>query len=405
MKKLIAILSAMTLLLGVICLGGCQTPETPGRVYFINMRPEADETWQKLAQTYTESTGVEVKVVSVDPDSYYAEVVAAMNSDWAPSVFQCVDAEDLKRWEGYAMDLTETAVYKACDARGFDLKDEQGKVRGIGYAYQVYGIVVNTALLTLAGYTVEEITDFESLKAVAEDITARQEELGFSAFASSGVDGNIIRQMINLPLYYSRKTGEDVSLELYRNMWDLYLQNGSCDMEQLENQTALHGYNDFTTGKAVFYHSDAAVYDRLLTSGMKAEELTMIPLYCGAEGEEQAGLCCGTEDYLVVNAKASEKDQAATLKFLEWVATSDFSLETLAREFGGVAFKKAKVPENVFFHAAGDLYEAEKYTVTWEHKQLVRSDNWNDSFMIALQAYSLGQADWAEVEEAFANCK
>lgn len=405
MKKWMAIVTALTVLLSLVCLSGCQAEETPGRVYFINLRPEADETWQKLAQTYTEITGVEVKVKSVEPDSYYAEVVAAMNSDWVPSMFQCVDSQDLKQWEGYALDLTDTGVYKACDTRGFDLTDGDGKVRAIGYAYQVYGIAVNTALLKQAGYELEQITDYESLKAVAEDITHRSGELGFSAFASSGTDDYVARMMAGVSAYYAKTLGQEAAMEAYRRMWDLYVENGSCRELQLQDCTALHGYNDFTTGKAVFYHTDASVYDRLMSSGMEGKDLTMIPLYCGADGEENAGLCCGTEDYLVVNAKASEKDREQTLKFLEWVATSDVGLEALAQQFGGVAFKKAKAPENVFFHAAGALYDAEKYTVTWDHKQLVASENWENQFLPALSSYSSGQGDWAAVKTAYQSCQ
>ena len=53
----------------------------------------------------------------------------------------------------------------------------------------------------------------------------------------------------------------------------------------------------------MFYQSDAAVYDRLVAAGMDPEMLTMIPLYCGAAGEENAGLCCGTEDYLLPHSR------------------------------------------------------------------------------------------------------
>ncbi len=44
-------------------------------------------------------------------------------------------------------------------------------------------------LLSQAGYTVDDIQNFETLKAVAEDITARTDELGFAAFTSAGMDG------------------------------------------------------------------------------------------------------------------------------------------------------------------------------------------------------------------------
>lgn len=56
---------------------------------------------------------------------------------------------------------------------------------------------------------------------------------------------------------------------------------------------------------------------------MNPDDLTMIPIYCGVEGEEQAGLCTGTENYWSINKNASEADINATIDFLTWVVTSD----------------------------------------------------------------------------------
>lgn len=400
MRKLIAILTVIMLLLSLVCLTGCEQETPVGRVYFINSNPEADEMWQKLAQEYTETTGVQVKVYSVSQENAYAEVLAAMNSDWVPSMFLCQDQEELKRWEGYVLELTDSAVYKACDERGFNLEDDQGKVWGVGYSYQVFGMIVNTQLLTQAGYEVTDITDFASLKAVAEDITARREELGFAAFASAGTDARFAQQIANMVQYYDAQ-----DLENFKNLWDLYLDNAQCTREEMEGMSQLHAYNAFTSGEAVFYQNDAGCYDRLISAGMEAENLTMIPLYCGVEGEENAGLCCGTEDYWVVNAKAPIQDQEATLKFLEWVVNTDSCLQALAQQFGGVPFKKARTPENVFFHAAGALYDAGKYTVTWEYADLVQSRAWTEQFLSALKNYSQNMGDWAAVEAAYAACK
>lgn len=60
----------------------------------------------------------------------------------------------------------------------FNLVDENGKTKAIGYCYESFGIIVNKALLEQAGYTLDDITDFASLKAVADDIHARAGELG-----------------------------------------------------------------------------------------------------------------------------------------------------------------------------------------------------------------------------------
>ena len=44
--------------------GGSGSDEAKGKVYYLNFKPEADEYWQELAETYTEETGVEVTVLT-----------------------------------------------------------------------------------------------------------------------------------------------------------------------------------------------------------------------------------------------------------------------------------------------------------------------------------------------------
>ena len=47
-----------------------KTAEAAGSVYYLNFKPEVDEVWQKLAQEYTEETGVPVKVVTAASGTY-----------------------------------------------------------------------------------------------------------------------------------------------------------------------------------------------------------------------------------------------------------------------------------------------------------------------------------------------
>ena len=70
----------------------------------------------------------------------------------------------------------------------YALKDGD-QMLGIGYVIESYGLITNKTLLEKAGYTVDDIKSFADLKKVAEDITARKDELGFSAFSSAGMDG------------------------------------------------------------------------------------------------------------------------------------------------------------------------------------------------------------------------
>ena len=108
---------------------------------------------------------------------------------------------------------------------------------GVAYVIERYGLIVNTTLLAEAGYEVSDIQSFEDLKAVAEDITARSDELGFAAFTSAGMDGSsdwrFKTHLANLPIYFeyqdrgisSTDAIEGTYLDNYRAMWDLYINN------------------------------------------------------------------------------------------------------------------------------------------------------------------------------------
>ena len=48
----------------------------------------------------------------------------------------------------------------------------------------------------------------------------------------------------------------------------------------------------------------------------------MMPIYIGVDGEENQGLCTGSENYWCVNNKASEEDIQATLDFLAVVCST-----------------------------------------------------------------------------------
>jgi raffinose/stachyose/melibiose transport system substrate-binding protein len=129
----------------------------------------------------------------------------------------------------------------------------------------------------------------------------------------------------------------------------------------------------------------------------------MIPIYCGAEGEEKAGLCCGTENCWAVNAKAAPEDIQATLDFIYWVVTSDEGTQMMAEQLGPIPFKNAKTPENVFFAAANDYTAAGNYVVTWAFNHTPNVDSWRATVVSALAAYSADPSDanWDAVVSAF----
>ena len=387
-----------------------------GSVYYLNFKPEADQAWQDLAKLYTEKTGVEVKVVTAAGGNYSDTLTAEMAKDAAPTLFQCGNAQGLLDWNDYCIDFTGTKVLDEMTTSDFNLTDETGAVKCIGYCYEAFGIIVNVELLEKAGHTLDEITNFETLKAVAEDIHARSAELGFDAFSSAGLDGSsswrFSGHLANMPLYYEFRddgvtaqpaTITGAYLDNYRNIWDLYINNSSIATTSLPTATGDMSTGEFKEGKAVFYQNGTWEYAGLVEAGMNPEKLAMIPIYCGVEGEEQAGLACGTENCWAVNAKASEADIQATLDFIYWVVTSDEGTKMMAEEFGPIPFKNAKESENVFFNDANEYMANGNYTVTWAFNHTPNVDSWRATVVTALAAYSADQTDanWANVVSAF----
>jgi len=393
------------------------TPAEPasGSVYYLNFKPEADEAWQKLAATYTEQTGVPVKVVTAASGTYDTTLAAELDKSSAPTLFQCGNQGAINSYGDYCYPLDGTAIMDQMTTDAFNLKGEDGQTLSIGYCYEAFGIIVNKALLEKAGHSIDEITDFASLKAVADDIHARAEELGFDAFSSAGLDGSsswrFSGHLANMPLFYEFRddnvteqpaTITGAYLENFKNIWDLYTTDTATTGAALATATGDESEAEFGEGKAVFYQNGTWEYSNLTgTFGMNPDDLAMIPIYCGVEGEEKAGLCAGTENCWAINNESSEEDIQATIDFLVWVVTSDEGTTMLAQEFGPCPFKDAKEPENVFFQNANKYTAEGNYVVTWAFNWTPAVDDWRAAVVDALTQYTAGTGDWAAVETAF----
>ena len=416
-KKLLSVALCATMVAGL--LAGCgsssksdkASSDSKGSVYWLNFKPEADEALQGIAKTYEKEKGVKVKVVTAASGNYNSTLTSEMGKSAAPTLFVVGNQAAVKTWDDYCIDLKDTDVYKELSTDAFNLKDENGKVASMGYCYESYGIIVNKKLLKKAGYEITDIKDFASLKSVAEDIHKRADKLGFDAFTSSGMDDasswRFTGHLANMSLFYEgRDDGwkeapaeiKGTYLDNFKNVWDLYINNSKYDKKTL----ATGGYDaeaEFKKGEAVFYQNGTWEYDALKKS-ISDDDMQMIPIYCGVEGEEKAGLCSGTENCWAVNAKASKADQKATLEFMKWLVTSKEGTKVMAEQFGAIPYKKAADSGNVFLKNANDLLEAGNYNVDWTFNYTPNVDEWRASLVAAMNKYDAG-GSWDDVKTAF----
>ena len=382
-----------------------------GQVYYLNFKPEQDEQWQALAKSYTEQTGVPVTVVTAASGTYEETLTAEIAKDEAPTLFQVNGPVGLANWSDYCYDLTGSEILSNLTSDSFALKNGD-EVAGIAYVIESYGIITNVELLEKAGYTTGDIKSFEDLKKVAEDITARSSELGFSAFTSTGMDGSsdwrFKTHLANLPIYFEyqedgisdTKAIKGTYLDNYKQIFDLYINNSTCSPKELATKTGDDAENEFAEGKAVFFQNGSWEYGNLIGKGMTDDQLKMIPIYIGVGDEANQGLCTGTENFWCVNNEASEEDIEATLTFINWCVSSDEGTQAMADMGFTIPFKNAKENPNVFVQQDAAYTAEGKVPVSWNFTTMP-SEEWKNGVGSALTAYAAGTGDWDAVVTAF----
>ncbi len=410
------------------------TDEGAGSVYYLNFKPEQDQAWQDLAAAYTEETGVDVTVITAADGTYEQTLKSEMAKEEAPTLFQVNGPVGLANWESYCLDLSDSALYSHLTNDEFALKSDSGEVQGIAYVIETYGIIYNKAILNdyctmdnAVVSSIDEINNFKTLKAVADDIQSRLDEIndefGYDlqgAFTSAGMDGSsdwrFKTHLANLPIYYEYKDRgisstdaiEGTYLDNYKQIWDLYITDSTCEPGLLSSKTGDEAESEFGMEEAVFYQNGTWEYGNLTDDNngylVTADDLGMMPIYIGVDGEENQGLCTGSENYWCVNKEASEEDVQATLDFLAWVVESDAGRDSMTNVMNFVTpfdtFTGDYEADNVFIQQANQYIADGKTPVTWNFST-IPSENWKDGVGSALLEYAQGTGDWDGVVTAF----
>lgn len=394
-----------------------------GSVYYLNFKPEQADQWVDLAKKYTDQTGVPVTVVTAASGTYEQTLKSEMAKSEAPTLFQVNGPVGLASWKDYCYDLKDSAVYKDLSSDDFALKQD-GAVKGIAYVIETYGLIYNKKLLNdyiatdgAVISSADQINNFKTLKAVADDIQAKKDKLGIQgAFTSAGFDASsdwrFKTHLANLPVYYEYKADGITStpaikgtyLDNFKQIFDLYITDSTCAPTLLSGKTGEDAASEFALGEAVFYQNGTWAYNDIKGNDVADEDLGMLPIYIGVDGEENQGLCTGSENYWCVNSKASPENIQATLDFLQWVVESETGKDALAKDMGFVTpfttFTADYLPANPLVAAADEDAKKGNYTVTWNFTTMP-SEEWKNKLGSAMLEYAQGTGSWDAVKSAF----
>ena len=229
----------------------------------------------------------------------------------------------------------------------------------------------------------------------------------------SSSDWRFKTHLANLPIDYEYKDKgigetdaiEGTYLDQYKQIFDLYITDATCEPAMIATKTGDDSTAEFALGEAVFYQNGTWAYQNIIDAGLLTDDdLGMMPIYIGAPGEENQGLCTGSENYWCINKNASEADIKATEDFLNWVVTSDTGRDSIANQMGFVTpfdtFDDGYTPANVLVDASNASIDAGQTQVSWNFST-IPSEGWKDGVGAALTEYAQGTGEWDAVKTAF----
>ncbi|AKK03147.1 ABC transporter substrate-binding protein [Corynebacterium epidermidicanis] len=428
-KRISAVLAAAAIAAsGLVACSSGGGDSDKGSVYFLNFKPEQDAAYQKIAKDYTAKTGVQVKVVTAASNSYEQTLKAEIGKKDAPTIFQVNGPTGLKTWQPYMADMTDAQITKNLNPDVPALKGSDGKVYGVPFAVEGYGLIYNAAIFDkyfalpdAKAKSAADVKDYATLKAVSEDMQAKKAELGIEGvFAStslaSGEDWRWQTHLANLPVHQEFKdlgTKETKDLKFkynedFKNIFDLYLNNSTVDKKLAPSKAVTDSMAEFALGKAAMVQNGNWAWsqiDKVNGNVVKPENVKYLPIYMGLPDEQKTGIAVGTENYLGVNAKAPEANRKASVDFINWLFTTDEGKKYVINDLGFNApfnnFSKTDTPNDPLAkEVAAAIDNKDLTTIPWDF-QYFPSQKFKNDFGQALAQYAAGKMPWDEVVKVF----
>ncbi|MCD2500844.1 ABC transporter substrate-binding protein [Clostridium sp. NSJ-145] len=407
------------------------TDKSATEIYFLNFKPEIAEVYDKIVADYESETGVKVKVQTAASGTYEQTLKSEMAKSDAPTIFQLNGPVGYQSWKDYCADLKDTELYSHLLDKTMAITSEEG-VYGIPYAVEGYGIIYNDAIMqkyfALDGAKVksmDEINNFNKLKEVADDMQSKKDELGIKGvFASTSMSsGNAWRwetHLANLPFYYEFKdnttTGTvlETGLEAntvefkyadnYKNIYDLYTTDSTTEKGLLSAKTVDDSMAEFALGQCAMVQNGNWAWSQINGvdgNTVKEEDIKFLPIYTGVSGEENQGICVGTENYFAINSQVSEEKQKASAEFINWLFTSDTGKKYVSNDLGFIApfdsFEESEKPSDPLSKEVLRWMEDSNISsVPWIF-QSFPSQNFKDTFAASLLEYVQGSKEWSDV--------
>ncbi|WP_425435172.1 ABC transporter substrate-binding protein [Oceanobacillus rekensis] len=405
----------------ILIVAGCSTAETESEsegessgdkvaVDIFQFKVEFKDQFEEIIALYEEeNSDVEMSVQTVGGgNDYAASLKSQMASGKEPVIFNIGGPTDVEEYREYLTDLSDTEAASLALEGTLNGIEEDGKVWGLPFAQEGYGLIYNKEIIEKAGINPEELTTFEALEEAIATIDSQKEELGLeAAFALPAkelwVMGNHLANHYIAPEFNSdimaAYEAETINFEYgdqMKRMLDLQNQYSVQPVLSLDYSQQVEQL--FSLGKVAMIQQGNWVYPTIdqMDAELAENNIGMIPM--PFEGDLSDHLPVGVPQYWVVNKNASEEQQQAAKDFLDWMYTSDIGKDFVLNEFKFVPAYEGYDSEKIADPLSKVVYDysSEGKTIGWTF--MSTPVGWNEDVLAAnFQRYISGDMEWQEV--------
>ena len=428
-KALTIMLIALVAVSSVFANGGA---ESSGKteVYFLNFKPEIADVYTNVVEPAFEAAypQYDLKVVTAASNQYQTTLRSELSKSAPPVIFQVNGPVGIQENINTVAPLQDTDFYNLLADKGMALSTD-GNVVAVPYAVEGYGIIYNDAIMrkyfalpdkAVDISSAEEISNFETLKAVVEDMSKHLDELGIQGvFASTSfmpgsewrwtthlVNPALVAEFGDLATAQAAATFGFTASENFKNLFDLYLDNSVTPKTMVGSRADADSMAEFALGQvAMVQNGNWAAAQILGTTGnvVADDDIKFLPLYMGLDGEENYGICVGTENYFAFNKNASPEALEGADIFLTWLFSSDEGKDIVTNQLLFItpfaSFSADEVPNDPLAKQVNIWMNKDGVSsIPWVFNG-IPSEQWKADFAQAMLEYINGRYTWDQVTQ------
>ncbi len=330
------------------------------KIVIFQSKVEISDQLEECAKAYTDETGVQVEVWGTTGDDYLQQLKIKLGNNQGPTVFSLAPGSESDDLKAYLADLSDLSFVGDIADNMANVID--GKVVGIPYTMEGFGVVYNKSLIDAS-----KVTNYDSFVQMLKD----QKAAGINGFSLSQESYFLIGHILNTPFalqadpddYIKKLVAGEVKMQdtpefvEFAKFMEAIRDNTNNPLEvNYDSETG-----DFATGKTASIHQGNWCYSMFKDYDVNFD-MGIMPL--PISGNDKIAVSVPSCWY--VNSQASAGEIQAGKDFINWLYTSDTGKKYLMEKFGFIPVLKSMTSTQLdpLSQAVAD-YAAQGKTISW----------------------------------------